>query len=125
MSEQRATYGNQTKGGEKMLEIKIEPNNLLVDWTCWVCGSEFGLDMLTAVAYVDGEKVGDICSECLKGGVNEIKKQLLKKAARLQTLAQRTKRILEDDAVEAKKLAVGEIIVPEWKEFIEPLNKLN
>jgi hypothetical protein len=106
-----------------MLEIKIESNNLSADWTCCVCQKEFGLDVITAILYVDGERVEDVCPDCLEGGPEVIKKHFLERAAKLR---EKTKTIVQElllEAQELEKLAANDISCPTQEEW--DMSKLN
>jgi hypothetical protein len=70
------------------MDIKIERNNVYVNWICCACGKEFELEAVIATAYVNNEEIGGVCPMCLKEGSAGIAQRMREHAAMLRQHAQ-------------------------------------
>lgn len=63
-----------------MMEIRLEGNTVLNEVDCVVCGEEMQLVPVAAVAYINGERLGDVCFGCIRGGPLHMQKRVAKNA---------------------------------------------
>jgi hypothetical protein len=91
------------------MRIELRLNNCRGEMECGLCGVDFPLGDIVAVAYDrHGEIVGNVCEECLKLSQEQIGKMLMFQVEKLRSEAS----ILKLQAEAYQALAAEEITMP-------------
>ncbi len=98
------------------MKIVIESTNFCTRWPCYFCDGHTSKTSLLAVAKPEsgdnkGERVGDVCEECLKAGPDGMKRRVLEKATAAERYA-------KDMRTLAERLQGEPIDAPTHEEFV-------
>jgi len=98
------------------MKIQLAGNNFGGDWTCSVCGQEFQLDMVTAIAYDDdGDRIGDVCPACLEAGPEGMPERMRGHAEALRERASNLRAMADWMDQEADRGLIEAPTLGEWR----------
>ena len=99
------------------MKIKVELNNVFVDFPCALCGNYYQADSAIATLHNDDNKsLGDVCPQCIEAGLDGIKDRIRGRIEYLQSHIEWLKSILNQDL---------DILptVEEWQQFEEQCDR--